>query len=360
MKGAEPVLERTAYPALKDVVHLDVAAAFPLHERVIQRVVDDMKTHVGTPGKAAYAGSLEAYTCVEAARSTIASFVGADSDEIYFMSSTRHCIEVIATLWSGQTAQYCTDDHSGVNRAINDYFAITDTSSLRYAMSGEYDYDTVRDTGGVVVANYIHHIFGSENDIEHLRRQMKNSRFVVDASQAIAREPINVHQLGCDGLFFSSQKVGGLAGTTVLYIAKKYQVSRSHVEPNTLPVVVIESLAAAINILQEYGMLAVSRDLSLWHNQLVLKLLSLRSVNLLEQSAESQERCRGSGIVSFRVNGYTATDVMMILADNDIQVRGGDHCVMAGSDIQDSVRISGHVFSTYQDIEQLLRVLQSM
>ena len=357
-------MDRSQYPVLANsqIVHLDASAAFPLHAEVITAVNQAMITVLGAPGKAFYDGAMVATQEVERARCLVADFLHASPTEVFFVASATDAAKSIAELWGRTgTVLYSPEDHSRIVQELTR--RASDVCSVAYSDSGEYDYAAIRRAQpAVAVLSQLHHIYGSDNHLAAIRNDLAQAKLVIDASQSASRMPIDVAALGCDALFFSAQKVGGLAGVGVLYIASRHHgaLARSRLEPNTLPLVPIISLRAALEVLQHQTLTEINHYLARMTAWLIDQLQPMPALRFSKGPAGPSKACHGHGIVSFALQGYTAQDIAMILADHDIWVRGGDHCVDPDQVDQDTVRVSLHRYTTSHDLTRLLRVLEQL
>ncbi|GEM_PF-3019453 len=354
-------MDKTQYPALADtgIVHLDVSAVFPLHREVISAVDAVMLSPPGAPSKGQYTGSMSAAQVVDTVRQAVASLIHADASEVFFVASATDAARILADIWGdGRSLLYSPEDH---DRIVHEFVKQSQSrSAISYGIDGEYDYNAlVGSQPEVAVLSHIHHVYGSDSDMSKVRQLLPDTKFIIDASQSISRRAVNIRQIGCDALFFSAQKIGGLAGVGVLYIAQQHHVSisRNYIEPNTLPVVPLASLGVAVNILERETLASIEAHLAKMTSYSIDMLHTLPTVTFSKGPAYPDYRCAGNGIVSFSVEGYTSHDVAMILADEGIQVRAGDHCVDPNEVDQDVVRISLHRYTTVEDIDRLVSII---
>ena len=357
-------MDRSQYPALQDerLIHLDTSAVFPLHNEVIAAVNEVMTHNLGAPGKAQYNGALEATNKVKEIRQTVADFIHADVSEIFFVSSATDAARTIASMWGGNArVLYSPEDHS---RIIYELLKLSrNTAIVAYRDNGEYDYDAMVATQPeVAVLSHLHHVYGSDNNMKKIREILPDTRLVVDVSQSIARSSIDVETMGCDALFFSAQKIGGIAGVGILYIAHKYHtdIDRKYIEPNTLPVIPLVSLQAAIKVINKEQIYSISSYLAKMTAEVIEKLQRSPMVHFTKGPAYPDYKCYGHGIVSFSVEGFSSQDVAMLLADKGIQVRAGDHCVDPREVDQDVVRVSMYRYTTRDDLELLANTITEL
>ncbi len=355
-------MDKARYPALEGVIHLDASSAFPLHEKVIADVTATMSELLGAPGKAAYPAAEQANRILKDARKSVAHFLGATEDEIFFIASATDAARLLGDMWCKEaTVLYSPEDHSRIIHEIVSRAAAPQT--IDYADDGEYRYvGLLESTPNVALVSHIHHIYGSENHIEEIRRLLPNTKLILDASQSVSRMPLDVAALGIDALFFSAQKLGGLAGIGVLYINKKHlgSIDRTYIEPNTVPLIPLVSLTAAMSVLEAKGRQEISVYLARLTAKTIDALHELPGVTFTKGPGAVDYKCYGTGIISFAIDGYSSHDIAMVLADHGINARAGDHCVDPAAASQDVVRISMHAYTAEEDIEHLIEVLKQL
>lgn len=357
-------MDKSHYPFLtkSNVIHLDSSATFPLHTRVINAVNKAMSETLGAPGKASYTSSQIVTEQTNAMRQQVADFIGADESEIFFAASATDAVKFLAAEWAvGTSILYSPEDHSRIVAEIKSKAGTI--YPITYRSDGEYDYEQMKDNdASVAFVSRLHHVYGSYNYIDRIRKVLPDAKLVVDASQSISRERTNVKSNDVDALFFSSQKVGGIAGIGVLYIAKKHHtdLNLSRIEPNTIPFIPLVSMAEALKILSEQNLASTSVLLAHVTTMLIDGLQRNQNLVFSKGPAYPEYRCYGSGIISFSIKGYASHDIAMILEEHGIQVRAGDHCLDPNSADQDLVRISVHAFNEDEDIKKVIELIQKL
>lgn len=352
-------MDRADYPALAEsqLIHLDASAAMPLHWQVVE-AIQQATLICGAPGKASYRGAGQATQLTQAARQAVADLVGAAPGQIFFVPSASHAAAWLARTYgpTGPVA-YAPEDHSTVVAAIRAAVPTGRRIELTYGETGEYvaDADTLRPVASLF-ANHIHHLYGTDNDLVQLR-QLCQGRLFVDLSQSVARLPVDVGRLGCDGAFFSGQKLGGITGVGVLYLRQPAPAGAEPLEPATLPLVPIAALGAAARVLRRHTMARVAGDLARKTSHLVTTLAELPGLHFSKGIALADERCSGNGIVSFWVDGYDSVDIAQLLDDHKIAVRAGDHCIGRSAAAHDAVRVSLYTYTSQADLDRLRQVL---
>jgi cysteine desulfurase/selenocysteine lyase len=206
---------------------------------------------------------------------------------------------------------------------------------------------------------------------------------LVDAAQAVAHMPIDVQQLDCDFLVFSSHKMYGPTGVGVLYGKRAfleklppYQVGGGMIDQVTFPqstysglpykfeagtpnTANIVALGAAIAWLRAIGweyIMEHERQLSAYAKQLLQDIKGLRLISTARDSV---------GILSFTIPNMHHLDVGLLLDAQGIAVRTGHGCaqpLMERLGVDGIVRASIGIYNTEAEmtyfVEQLARIIR--
>lgn len=359
-------MERHHYPALRAPgrIHCDVSASFPLHERVIAAANAAM-LQLGVPDKGNYQAAADASRVVAAARAEIADFLGAHPSEIFFChGATQVASELVrqASAWC-DAVLYAPEDHLATIRAVE--AAGLPTQTLTYTPQGRYQLNDEAAAANVMfMATHIHPLYGSNSNFTDIVSAVSPAMTLLDISQSVARIPINLSAMPVDAAFFSAQKLGGIPGLGVVYVKRSSQkkfAQLSEIEPHTMPIVLLEALRAAIRVIKDVGIENCYGYLADTTQELVTPALAaMPHVHMTKGMDADDVACRGYGIVSFSVDGYTSQDVGMIFDDEGVQVRAGDHCVDPAAANQDVVRLSWHCFTTEDELRRILDIIANL
>jgi cysteine desulfurase/selenocysteine lyase len=133
----------------------------------------------------------------------------------------------------------------------------------------------------------------------------------------------------------------------------------------------ILALGEALRVLDSIGIDTVEQHNRMLTRRLVDGMRALPGLRLLPGPAHAP--CdTGYGIVSFTLDGITATDLGFVLSELGFLVRTGAHCVPSGTaaatddDAEvvaaeaDSVRVSTHVYTTAEEIDRFLGCLTTI
>jgi cysteine desulfurase/selenocysteine lyase len=203
---------------------------------------------------------------------------------------------------------------------------------------------------------------------------------MVDGAQSVPHLPVDVQALDIDFLAFSGHKMAGPMGSGVLYgkealldamppymgggsMIRKVTLERStfadlpaKFEAGTPSVGDAIGLGVAVDYLQSLGMDNVRAH--------ELEMLEYAIERLIEvpglKTYGPTDHAHRSGVISFTLDEIHPHDVSAILDSENVAVRAGHHCnqpLMTHLDVVATTRASFYVYTTTQDIDQLIEGL---
>lgn len=223
------------------MIYLDNAATTKPSKEVIADITWCLENVWANPSSIHTPG-IEARKLLEESREKVARFIGAESEEIIFTASGSESNNLAI---------------KGFLKANNMYDCIITTqvehpsvyNTCMYLFENEFykiGFAPVDSTGKVNIAkfkqliselSYFNYCFvsimmannevGSINDIKKIAEIVHHHKGIlhVDATQVVGQIPVDVKELDCDLLTFSSHKVGVPRGTGVLYKKKNIVLS---------------------------------------------------------------------------------------------------------------------------------------
>ena len=218
-------------------VYFDNNATTPLHPEVKKALVEGLEIF-GNPSSM-HAFGREARERVEDAREKVASFIGAQSEEILFVGSGSEANNTVLSLLncdsttcacslSGRhdlvttaiehpcvlnTARHLGRKKHGVHYLSVDRHGRIDLDDLRRAVTGKV---------GMVSIMMANNEIGTIQDIREAARitHEAGALFHTDAVQAVGKIPVDVRDLDVDFLTMSAHKIYGPKGVGALYVKK--------------------------------------------------------------------------------------------------------------------------------------------
>jgi cysteine desulfurase/selenocysteine lyase len=389
-----PILSETVNG--RPLVWMDNAATTQRPRQVIRRLAhyyahENSNVHRGAHHLAAV--STEAY---EAARATVAAFLGVPSPEdIVWVRGTTEALNLVAyacvrpLLRPGDEIILTQLEHHA-NIVPWQLVAQETGAVLRVA--------PVDDTGQILLADYarlfnrrtrfvsathVSNALGTVAPVEELI-SIAHSRGVpvcVDGAQSVSHMPVNVTAMDADFLVFSGHKIYGPTGIGALYGRKElleaarpwqgggnmiadvtfertqYREAPTKFEAGTGNIADAVGLAAALDYVSEIGMHNIA---AYEHELLVHALEELRTVPGLHLVGNPAQR---ASVISLVMDGVGIEATAKHLDRHGIAVRAGHHCaqpILRRFGLEGTVRPSLAFYNTHEEVELLARALREL
>lgn len=375
-------------------VYLDNAATMHMPKPVLRTLERLYASTYANVHRGVYESASQATAQYEQARGRVASFIGADPEEIVFTSGATAGLNLVAgacrTRISSSDRIVVTQMEHHSNYLPWLELCRETGAALRevpLTHSGEVDLSTLEDLlrppTALLAVSHCSNVLGTINPLEKICSEAKAHGVltVVDGAQGIRHEQVDVHRLGCDFYVFSGHKLMAGSGIGVLY-------GRSPLlDVMSSPVVgggMLEDLRetdlcrAAAPHGWEAGTPNLGGALSLsaaieFGTQVGWAWMQKREETLLELVREGLSFCKGvsilgspkrrAGCVSFTVSGLSPQDVAASLNLQRISVRAGHHSAIPlhrAMKLTGSVRVSPAFYNTEEEIQQFLQAVQNL
>ena len=359
--------------------------------------------------RGAHSLAFEATEAFEAARATVASFVGAAPDEIVWTSNATEAINLLAFAFSNASIGLGAPASARFSLGVGDEIVVTELehhanlipwqqlakrtgATLRFIPirdDGQLDLSAAAEIIGprtrILAVTHASNVTGVISPVTELVALVHRvgGLVVLDACQTAPHLPLDVHALDVDFAMFSGHKmlgptgIGALYGraelladlppfmtggsmiTTVTMTDAEFLPPPQRFEPGTQRVSQAVALAAAIEYLTAVGMDRIAAREAQLGRRLVAGLVGMPGIRLLGP-AEGTERL---GLASVVVDGVHAHDVGQYLDDAGIAVRVGHHCTQPlhrRFGISASTRASTYLYSTTEEVDRFLASLSEV
>lgn len=387
-----PILSEKIYG--KPLVYLDNAATTQKPRRVLDKIVEAYATQNANIHRGVHFLSQKATVAHEAARQTVADFIGArDASEIIFTRGTTESINLLATVF---TERFCTQGDEIVITQMEHHANIVpwqmaaERHGLRLRVApidkrGQLRLDELEKLFSaktkLLSVAHVSNVLGTVNPIGEVVKtaHAHGVPVLVDGAQAVAHLPVDVAALDADFYAFSGHKIYGPTGIGVLYgkaalfdELPPYQgggemirnVTFEKTTYNELPYkfeagtpdfVGSVALAEALKYVDEIGKNDIFE-----HEDRLLRYAEqrLREIPQMRIFGTSE---RKSGVISFLVGDVHPYDLGMLLDKTGVAVRTGHHCAQPLIDllgIPGTVRASFALYNTEAEIDRFVEQLQ--
>jgi cysteine desulfurase / selenocysteine lyase len=392
VRGDFPILRREVHG--KQLVYLDNAATSQKPRVVIDALVHYYEQSNANIHRGIHALAEEATALYEESRHAVATFVGAAPESIVFVRNTTEAINLVAWRWArtnlragDEIVVTVAEHHSNLvpwhliareNGAVVRAIPITD--------EGVLDLDAARRLIGprtrLVSLAQMSNVLGTIHPVEQLAGWAHDvgARILVDGAQSVPHLPVDVKQLDCDFLAFSSHKMLGPTGVGVLYgksellsamppllggggMIDEVSVEDStwadppeRFEAGTPNIADVVAFRAAVDYLNDLGMANVRAHEAELTTYALDVLSTVKGVTVYGPRDVSQ---RG-GVISFNVGEVHPHDVSTIVDQEGVAIRAGHHCcqpLMKRLGVAATARASFYVYNTEEDVDALARAL---
>lgn len=405
-----------------DLVYLDSTATSLKPQSVIDEIVEYYSQYSANVHRGIYKISEKATEEFEETRGIVAGFINApSSEEIIFTRSTTEAINLITyglgrqiVSEGDEIAATVMEHHSNFvpwqqlslqMGAVFRVIDITDEGQLAVILSAsERSNEILRFTQNdasinleqyistktkILALTYISNVLGTINPVKEIIAEARKINpkiiVVIDAAQASPHHKIDVQDLDCDFLAFSSHKMLGPTGVGVLwgrktllekmtpfnyggdmveevYIDKTiFRAPPLKFEAGTQHISGVIGLKVAIQYLQSIGLEKIAE-----HEHHLIKLVFER----LQEEFGGEINIVGSkdpnakvALAAFTMRGIHPHDIAHILDEENIAVRVGFHCAMplhTRLGAAATARASFYIYNDEDDVEKLIGGLKKV
>ncbi|MGI8537590.1 MAG: cysteine desulfurase [Mycobacteriales bacterium] len=390
-----PVLSRTVNG--RPLVYLDNASSSHKPRQVLDAERQFVEQHYSNVHRGVHTLSQEATDAYESARSTVATFLGAQHDEVVFTKNATEAYNLVAYSFGNAAAgtpfslgpgdEVCVTEmehHSNLvpwqmlcerTGATLRWIPLTDEGRLDLT-----DLDTlVNERTRILAFVHVSNILGTENPVDVLvRRAREVGAFtLLDGAQSAPHQAVDVVALGVDFFVLTGHKMLAPSGIGVLWGRKElldamppfmgggsmievvqmsgstYAPAPERFEAGTPVISQAVALAAACDYLQALGLDRIAAHEQALTARLIQGIRGLDGVRVIGPDTSEMRRAA----VSFAIEGVHPHDVGQSLDELGIAVRVGHHCafpVCRRYGVAATTRASSYLYNTAAEIDVLL------
>lgn len=399
MNTAAPLSYRQDFPLLVNqpqLSYLDSAASAQKPQAVLAAMEEAHTQYYANIHRGLYELSAKSTSAYEAARTKIARFIGAPSpDTIVFTRNATEAINLVANSWAGAFLQ---KGDAVLISELEHHANIVPWQILRDKIGIELQIARIEEDGSLTataVANamtdrtklvaltHMSNALGTLPEVEKIipLAQQAGAKVLVDGSQAVVHQSVDVQALDADFYVFTGHKLYGPSGIGVLYAKADllaamppyqgggemikevtfanttYADAPAKFEAGTPNIVGAIGLGAAVDYLATLDRPAVYAQEQALLSQLTTALQTVPDLTLYGTAAAK------ASIASFTLAGISAQDIGIILDQCHVAVRVGHHCaqpLMQRLGTPATVRASLGIYNNQADVEALIQGLHTV
>jgi cysteine desulfurase/selenocysteine lyase len=386
-----PYLERP-----EGIVYLDSGASAQKPRPVLDAMYSFAGLHYANVHRGVHRLAIEADAAYDAARRTVAAFVGSTPRETIFVKSITEGINLVAHTWA---EQHVGEGDEVVITHMEHHANVVPWQQLCHRKGATLRYLELDEEGRIdlgqldgflaegrvklVALAHVSNVLGTRNPVaEVVRRAHEQGALVlVDGAQAVPQEPVDVAALGADFYGWTGHKLYGPTGIGVLHVRRElladmppfltggdminvvdfqettWATGVQRFEAGTPPIVEAVGLAAACDWVDSIGGIAAVHA----HEERITALALERLASVPDLRVVGPRDAAGRGaLTSFAFAGAHPHDVAEILARREVCVRAGQHCaepLHRAMGIPATTRASYAVHTTPEEIDALVDAL---
>jgi cysteine desulfurase / selenocysteine lyase len=383
-----PIFEQKIHG--KPLAYLDSAASSQKPRQVLDVLREFYETSYANVHRGVYVLSERATEAYEGAREIAREFVNAPSSrEVIFTRNATESINLVAYAWGLDNlgpgdAVLVTELEHHSNFVPWQYIAKRTGADFRLLPiddNGELRLDALDELADgvkVVATNYVSNSLGTVNPVAQLAAwaHERGAIMVVDAAQGAPHHRVDVQELGCDFLAFSSHKLCGPSGVGALWGKAELLEPMApfnlggHMiravraegttwgelpykfEAGTMPIAEAVAFGAAMEYVSNVGLEAIAGYESELAGYALERIAEVGGITCYGPPAD-----RRAGIVSFNVEGIHPHDVAQVLDSEGVAIRAGHHCcqpLMTRLGVAATNRASFYLYTVPDEIDRLV------
>lgn len=389
---------RDQFPALlqtvnqQPLVYLDSAATTQKPQCVIDVISRYYSQQNANVHRGSHSLTANATSQFEAARDTIAHFIGAQRSEIIWTRGATEALNLIAQTYARTILQPGDEilvgemEHHANIVPWQIVAEQTGASIIKIPMTQDCQLDMtafeslLSSKTKLVAIAQITNVTGTRQPIEKIIKQAHRvgAKVVIDGAQGIVHQPLDMKKLDADFYVFSGHKLFSPAGIGVLYGKLELleamppwhgggkMVERVSFKQTTFSQLPGKFEAGTPNVA---GALALAEAIE-WYQNLELPKVEQHLHHLQALTYQALQQIddiniigyqENASVITFVIDGVHHQDIATLLDQQGIAVRAGHHCahpLMDALNVKGTVRISFAVYNTKEDVQQLIAAVE--
>ncbi|MDI6935110.1 cysteine desulfurase CsdA [Serratia sp. Se-PFBMAAmG] len=387
-----PTAFRAQFPALSDAgVYLDSAATALKPQAVIDATSQFYSLSVGTVHRSQFKSARDLTEKYEQARGRVAKWLHASNErQIVWTRGTTEAINLVAHSWLAPRLQ--PGDEIVVSEAEHHANLVPWLKVAQAAGAKVVKWpigadrlpdirllpDLLNARTKLLAIGQMSNVTGGCPDLAQAITLAHHvgAKVMVDGAQGVVHAPPNVQALDIDFYAFSAHKLYGPMGIGALYgkaeLLEEMDAWQgggkmlTHVDFNgfTQQAVPWRFEAGTPNVAGVVGLSAALEWLSHHHAEKAemwsQQLASLAEEQLGEIPGFRSFRCGNASLLAFDIADIHHSDIVTLLAEQDIALRAGQHCaqpLMAALGVSGTLRVSFAPYNNLQDVDALVRAM---
>lgn len=387
LKHDFPVLNNS-----KHLVYLDTCATSLKPNCVIEKMNEYYTKYGVNVHRGVYNLSYEATNEYEETRTVTAKFINASVDEVVYTKGASNGLNMVAQSYGMNNVNEGDEiivseleHHSNLlpwqhvatkKKAVLKYIELDSVGKI----SIEAFKRVLSARTKVVAITYVSNVLGYITPIKEIIQlaHSVNAVVIVDAAQAVPHLHIDVKDLDCDFLAFSSHKMLGPTGFGILYgkydLLQKmepvefggdmndfvdlyqscYKDAPYKFETGTPPISEAIAFKEAINYIEKIGYDEIHKHVDTLFKYLLEKIKGIDGVNIYSKESNT-------GIFSFNIWNIHPHDVASFFDEASICLRAGHHCaqlITKWLGVQGTLRACIYIYNDFSDIDRFVEVVK--
>lgn len=387
-----PILQRLVHG--KPLAYFDTSASAQRPRQVIDAVADFYRQHNANIHRGVHRLSVEATDAFEAARTRVATRLGAASDrQIVFTRGTTEAINLVAQSFLRprlQPGEQILITHMEHHSNIVPWQLLCEQTGAELLVApmdrrGVLRLDALQEMLServkLIAMVHVSNSLGTINPVAQVAQMAEpfGIPLLVDGAQAMPHLTVDVNDLNCDFYAFSGHKMYGPTGIGALWAKPEhldamppwqgggemidrvsfegstYAEPPGRFEAGTPNIAGAIGLAVALDYMDGLGLeqiAAYERDLLAYATDALSSIAGLRVVGTAEHKGP---------VISFVIDGIHPHDIGTIVDHEGFAIRTGHHCtqpVMQFFDLPATSRVSLGLYNTREEVDRFIPALE--